>query len=205
MPPLPKLTLFISFSPSLSLYSKPLISLLLLRRSAASLSPPASSPCRFRISLPITHSLPQSQLLSIHTRNYKQIRQLGGGGDGGGVFVARFSRQVGGGGGGGSGREMGSETNNNRDVNNHNHFLNHNLSISSALIKQNNHNHDNDNDDRCNQLAESPSKQPRHQSTKLLTLPTILTIGRVAAVPLLVCSKFRNSNVLFCFVNDQEC
>lgn len=35
-------------------------------------------------------------------------------------------------------------------------------------------------------------KQPvsKHQSTKLLTLPTVLTIARVVAVPVLICSKF---------------
>ena len=36
-----------------------------------------------------------------------------------------------------------------------------------------------------------PDHNPPHQSTKLLTLPTILTLGRVAAVPLLISSTFR--------------
>lgn len=190
MPPLLKLTLLI-----FSLHSKPHISLL-LRRSSASLLPPASSPRRNFKSLPISLCLSQPQSQSFHTHTYicKQRRQLRGEEDSGGLFLARFSRRVGGGGGGGSGREMGSETNNNhinhRDENQL--FLNNNLSVSSGLIKQNNHNNkDRDRDDRCNELTESPSKQPRHQSTKLLTLPTILTIGRVAAVPILVCSKFR--------------
>lgn len=31
----------------------------------------------------------------------------------------------------------------------------------------------------------------KHQSTKLLTLPTVLTIARVVAVPVLICSKLR--------------
>ncbi|KAK1378137.1 CDP-diacylglycerol--glycerol-3-phosphate 3-phosphatidyltransferase [Heracleum sosnowskyi] len=192
MPPLLKLTLFISL-PS-SLHSKPHISLL-LRRSSAFLSPPASSPRRNFKSLPISLNLsqPQSQSLYLHTYNCNQRRELGGaGGDRSGLFVARFSRRVGEEGGGGSGREMGSETNHNH--NNHRddnkHFLNNNF--SSALLKQNNYNRDDDND-RCNELTESPSKQPRHQSTKLLTLPTILTIGRVAAVPLLVCTFYMDA------------
>lgn len=114
--------------------------------------------------------------------------------------MARFSRRVRGeGGGGGSGLfgEMGSETNNNN--NNQRDFLNNGVSVSSGLIKQNNLNLK----DR-----ESPSKQPRHQSTKLLTLPTILTIGRVAAVPLLVCSKFRffrNWNACFSLIDVDVC
>lgn len=36
---------------------------------------------------------------------------------------------------------------------------------------------------RCRKQAVAPQ-------AKLLTLPTVLTIGRVAAVPLLVCSEF---------------
>lgn len=36
----------------------------------------------------------------------------------------------------------------------------------------------------------------KHQSTKLLTLPTVLTIARVIAVPVLICSKF---SVFVCF------
>ncbi|WOH12286.1 hypothetical protein DCAR_0831788 [Daucus carota subsp. sativus] len=95
---------------------------------------------------------------------------------------------------------MGSETNNvnHGDDNDNHHFLNSydnnkNSSVSSSLLKQNVHNYNCDNDDRCNELAESPSKQPRHQSTKLLTLPTILTIGRVAAVPLIVCTFYMDT------------
>ncbi|KAL8103081.1 CDP-diacylglycerol--glycerol-3-phosphate 3-phosphatidyltransferase 2-like [Apium graveolens] len=190
MPPLLNLTLFISLS------SKPHISLL-LRRSSASLSPPATFPLRLSQYLPISLNLsqPQSQSLSLHTYNCTQRRELGAGGDRGGSFVTRFSRRVGGDRGGGSGLfgEMGSETNNNND-NNYRDFLNNNLSVSSGLIKQNSLNHkDRDRYDRNNEITESPSKQPRHQSTKLLTLPTILTIGRVAAVPLLVCTFYMDT------------
>lgn len=37
---------------------------------------------------------------------------------------------------------------------------------------------------------------PPHQSPKLLTLPTILTLGRVAAVPLLISSMFNSPGPL---------
>lgn len=41
----------------------------------------------------------------------------------------------------------------------------------------------------CDQTP-SPSIQQHQPSNKILTLPTILTLGRVAAVPLLICSTF---------------
>lgn len=45
------------------------------------------------------------------------------------------------------------------------------------------------------------SKQvSKHQSTKLLTLPTVLTIARVVAVPVLICSKFAIFVWFSCFV-----
>lgn len=42
--------------------------------------------------------------------------------------------------------------------------------------------------------SSSPSMQQQPASSKLLTLPTILTLGRVAAVPLLICSMFSFSS-----------
>lgn len=48
----------------------------------------------------------------------------------------------------------------------------------------------------------SPPPPPPSKSEKLLTLPTILTIGRVAAVPLLVSSKFLN---YFCLMHFKQC
>lgn len=50
--------------------------------------------------------------------------------------------------------------------------------------------HDNHKDDHDNKAT---SFHSQHQSNKLLTLPTILTIGRVAAVPLLVTTFYMNS------------
>jgi CDP-diacylglycerol--glycerol-3-phosphate 3-phosphatidyltransferase len=41
-----------------------------------------------------------------------------------------------------------------------------------------------------NGLAKEAATQPVTAPPKLLTLPTLLTIGRVAAVPFLISSKF---------------
>lgn len=55
-------------------------------------------------------------------------------------------------------------------------------------------------DDLRREKASPPP--PPSKSEKLLTLPTILTIGRVAAVPLLVSSKFLN---YFCLMHFKQC
>lgn len=44
----------------------------------------------------------------------------------------------------------------------------------------------------CDGEDSSPSPPPPHLSSKVLTLPTVLTLGRVAAVPILVASTFRS-------------
>jgi CDP-diacylglycerol--glycerol-3-phosphate 3-phosphatidyltransferase len=63
------------------------------------------------------------------------------------------------------------------------HWSENNRSPPNSTLPSINH-HD-------NHRHAPPSSQ--HQSTKLLTLPTILTIGRVAAVPILIATFYMNS------------
>lgn len=69
-------------------------------------------------------------------------------------------------------------------------------SISAAHMGSDPHNKDGQrlnasSPPQTNPRHDKPSQRP-HKSAKLLTLPTILTIGRVVAVPLLVSCKFRS-------------
>ncbi|CAK9155999.1 unnamed protein product, partial [Ilex paraguariensis] len=63
-----------------------------------------------------------------------------------------------------------------------------NDALSTSTSPSQNHHHRRP---KAPPLPTSPSKQP--QAAKLLTLPTILTIGRVAAVPLLVSTFYVDS------------
>ncbi|OMO69462.1 CDP-alcohol phosphatidyltransferase [Corchorus capsularis] len=47
--------------------------------------------------------------------------------------------------------------------------------------------------DHLPNLSSSPSPANNNSSSKILTLPTILTLGRVAAVPLLICTFYVDS------------
>ncbi|CAI9296075.1 unnamed protein product [Lactuca saligna] len=76
---------------------------------------------------------------------------------------------------------MGSVNNDNRD--DKRATENDRGSGVTSTLSSDNHRH----------LKSAPSKQ--NPSTKLLTLPTILTIGRVAAIPVIVCTFYMNSRL----------
>lgn len=83
------------------------------------------------------------------------------------------------------GRESATDMDNSKDG----QWLGNNNRSPPPLTSHNNH--------RLKPSAPPPSQ---HQSAKLLTLPTILTFGRVAAVPLIVGSTLLNSSISIYFV-----
>lgn len=147
-------------------------------RTTAAQPPPARRPgWRIAPCAPLAHFLPVA-----HDKAPLVIWKLGFRQFGGLRSSSEYRGGVLGGESGGSGilADMGSENNNNKDE----QWLDNDCSPDSALPP---HNH---RQDHRKKTAVAPPQPPHHQSTKLLTLPTILTIGRVAAVPLLVCSTF---------------
>ncbi|KAK2979321.1 hypothetical protein RJ640_013285 [Escallonia rubra] len=89
-------------------------------------------------------------------------------------------------GGGSSGAVVTTNSNNGMgpDKTKDDNWLEAEPSPKSTLPSHNHHNH---------RQKSPPPSQHHHQHSKLLTLPTILTIGRVAAVPLLVSTFYVNN------------